>query len=49
MGLAKNPVYFDKPGISGFGYDLSFGLGMQEADPKKVIALVPTAAGGYFD
>jgi len=43
---AKNPLHFDKPGVAAVGPGLSFGLGMQKANPNKVIGLVPTAVGG---
>jgi len=43
---AKNPVHFDKPGITGVGPGLSFGLAMQQQAKTKRIGLVPTAVGG---
>lgn len=43
---AKNPLHFDKPGISGVGPGLSFGLAMQDANKETDIGLVPTAVGG---
>ncbi|MBC7653684.1 MAG: sialate O-acetylesterase [Oligoflexus sp.] len=43
---AKNPLHFDKPGITAVGPGLSFGLAMQEANKKVVVGLVPTAVGG---
>ncbi len=43
---AKNPLHFDKPGITAVGPGLSFGLAMQNANPSRIVALVPTAVGG---
>lgn len=43
---ARNPIHFDKPGITAVGPGLSFGLAMQNAYPSKIIGLVPTAVGG---
>lgn len=43
---AKNPIHFDKPGITAVGPGLSFGLAMQQSESSKVIGLVPTAVGG---
>ncbi|OAQ42043.1 hypothetical protein A5893_02705 [Pedobacter psychrophilus] len=43
---AKNPLHFDKPGVTAVGPGLSFGLAMQEAHKSAIIGLVPTAVGG---
>lgn len=42
---ATDPLHFDKS-IAGVGPGLSFGKAMAEADPEKVIGLIPCAAGG---
>lgn len=43
---AKHPIHFDKPGISGVGLGLQFGIEMALSDPDAVIGLVPCAVGG---
>lgn len=44
--LAKNPVHFDKPGITGVGPGLSFGIEMAKEDTSIRIGLIPCAVGG---
>lgn len=44
--IAKHPLHFDKPGISGVGPGLSFGIEMAKASPKVRIGLIPCAVGG---
>lgn len=44
--VAKHPVHFDKPSISGVGPGLSFGIEMAKAHPGKKIGLIPCAVGG---
>lgn len=44
--LAKNPVHFDKPGITGVGPGLSFGIEMTKEDSSVNIGLIPCAVGG---
>ncbi|WP_207535384.1 sialate O-acetylesterase [Desertivirga arenae] len=44
--LAKNPVHFDKPGITGVGPGLSFGIEMAKEDSSIRIGLIPCAVGG---
>lgn len=44
--IAQHPLHFDKPGITGVGPGLSFGIKMAGLNPNGVIGLVPTAVGG---
>ena len=43
---AKNPLHFDKPTVVGVGPGLSFGIAMEQANPKHRIGLIPCAVGG---
>lgn len=43
---AKHPLHFDKPGISGVGPGLAFGLAMAKARKAVKIGLIPCAVGG---
>ena len=43
--LAKEPLHFDKPGITGVGPGLAFGKAMA-ADTSIIIGLIPCAVGG---
>lgn len=44
--VAKHPVHFDKPSISGVGPGLSFGIEMAKKDSNIKIGLIPCAVGG---
>ncbi len=44
--IAKHPVHYDKPKVSGVGPGLAFGIDMAKADLTVKIGLVPCAVGG---
>ncbi len=43
---AKEPLHFDKPGITGVGPGLAFGKAMAAAGTSIIIGLIPCAVGG---
>jgi hypothetical protein len=43
---ARHPLHFDKPGISGVGPGLSFGIEMAKTNSSVNIGLIPCAVGG---
>lgn len=44
--VAKHPLHFDKPKVSGVGPGLAFAIKMAEENPNIVIGLIPCAVGG---
>ncbi|KHJ36703.1 carbohydrate acetyl esterase/feruloyl esterase [Pedobacter glucosidilyticus] len=44
--LAKHPLHFDKPKVSGVGPGLAFAMKMAEENPNIIIGLIPCAVGG---
>lgn len=43
---AKDPLHYDKPAVTGVGPGMSFAEKIHEANPDKVIGLIPCAVGG---
>lgn len=43
---AREPLHFDKPERVGVGPGLAFGKAMADADPDRIVGLVPCAVGG---